>query len=63
MRGDQGQPERGGSEGRSQGPVAPADPQRADDGAERELAEAVDFAETSPFPQREALYTHVYAGK
>lgn len=42
----------------------PPDERAAIDAAiERELAEAVDFAETSPFPQREALYTHVYAGK
>lgn len=29
---------------------------------EREIAEAVSFAEASPFPQAEALYTNVFAG-
>jgi TPP-dependent pyruvate/acetoin dehydrogenase alpha subunit len=30
---------------------------------EREIADAVQFAETSPFPESKALYTNVYAGQ
>jgi len=34
---------------------------RIDADIERRIAEAVDFAESSPFPAREELYTHVFA--
>jgi TPP-dependent pyruvate/acetoin dehydrogenase alpha subunit len=33
-----------------------------DSEVEREIADAVQFAETSPFPESKALYTHVFAG-
>lgn len=42
-----------------------SDEQRAviDSEIELAIADAVEFAETSPFPEIEALYTNVYAGK
>jgi TPP-dependent pyruvate/acetoin dehydrogenase alpha subunit len=42
----------------------PADARRAvDEAVEREIAEAVAFAEASPFPPLEALHSHVFAGE
>jgi TPP-dependent pyruvate/acetoin dehydrogenase alpha subunit len=39
----------------------PAAKSRIDDWVERELAAAIEFAETSPFPDVTQLYAHVYA--
>jgi pyruvate dehydrogenase E1 component alpha subunit len=42
--------------------LPPARRAALDDEIEREIAAAISFAETSPFPAAEALYTNVFAG-